>query len=287
MRKTMHLIATEDAGWLLPLFEPEIAKWSRRRLGQLGMPASTQERALAVIESALESDGPLAREDLAARLERSEIALDQRTRTHVFLLATVSGIACLGPDIAGSAGLAPRRDWLGSMPRHDRDAALKELARRYLGAFAPVTEADFAGWSGLGLRDVRDALAGIGNELAELRLGDERAWRLKRRSRRAGGRIVRLLPAYDTYLMGHRDRDFIAAGERWRRIAPGGGILRPAIVVDGVAVGTWRTKRSGRTTRVKLEPFAKLDRATLKAIEDEVADIGRFEATEATLAGAE
>ena len=46
MRMTIHMIASEDAGWMLPLFEPRIEKWSRRRLGQLGMPADEQEKAL-------------------------------------------------------------------------------------------------------------------------------------------------------------------------------------------------------------------------------------------------
>ena len=40
MRMTIHLIPTDDAGWWLPLFEPVIEKWSRRRLEQLGMPPS-------------------------------------------------------------------------------------------------------------------------------------------------------------------------------------------------------------------------------------------------------
>ena len=32
MRTTVHLIPTDDAGWWLPLFEPGIERWSRRRL---------------------------------------------------------------------------------------------------------------------------------------------------------------------------------------------------------------------------------------------------------------
>ena len=45
-----------------------------------------------------------------------------------------------------------REDWLGRPPRFDREAALAELARRYLRAFGPASERDFAKWSGLGAR---------------------------------------------------------------------------------------------------------------------------------------
>src|SRR5204862_7662199 len=133
--------------------------------------------------------------------------------------------------------LVDARDWLGERPPHDRDAALAELARRYLRAFGPATEADFAGWAGLPLRDVRAGLRRIERELTAVRIGDAPAWALASAGRRARRGIVRLLPGWDTYLMGHRDRDFIAAPPDWRRIMPGGGLLRAAILVDGVAVG--------------------------------------------------
>ncbi len=47
MRMTIHLIPTDDAGWWLPLFEPGIERWSRRRLSQLGLSPARQDRALA------------------------------------------------------------------------------------------------------------------------------------------------------------------------------------------------------------------------------------------------
>jgi hypothetical protein len=286
MRRTMHLIATADAEWMLPLFEDDVAAWSRRRLGQLGIEPAAVDRGLREIRRSLAADGPLLRGELGERLERKGIALDASTRMHFVLLAVTSGIACLGPDRGGQTCLVLRRDWLGEPTGHDRGAALRELARRYLRAFGPATEVDFAGWSGLPRRDLRAALEGIASELAELEIAGALAWSLKGRPRRAGPRIVRLLPAFDTYLMGYRDRDFIASPERWPRIGPGGGLLNPTIVVDGAAVGAWTSKRSGSTTRVELEPFAELDSETLAAIEAEVADVGRFEGAEASLASA-
>ena len=108
-------------------------------------------------------------------------------------------------------------------------------------------------------------------------MGDRTAWRLKGAVRRPQRRIVRLLPAWDTYLMGHRDREFIAGPVRWKRIMPGGGILRPSIVIDGVAVGTWRLRRGGSALKVEVEPFAPLDAAVAQAIAAEAIDVGRFE----------
>jgi hypothetical protein len=278
MRKTAHLIASEDAPWLLPLFDPGTAAWSRRRLEQLGMDAADVERGQRAIRRALGSDGPLTRTQLAERIEREGIELNPQTRGHMFGLAVTSGLAIQGPDRGKQPCLVLRTDWLpASCDPHDRDAALGELARRYLRAFAPATETDFAGWSGLPLRDVRAGLGAIASEIREQRLGGETGLALKGGSRRAGGPVIRLLPAFDTFLMGWRDRGFIAEGERWKAIGPGGGLLHPTVVRDGRALGTWRAPTPSRP-KFGLDLFEPVDAATQHAIDAEVADVERFEA---------
>jgi hypothetical protein len=77
--------------------------------------------------------------------------------------------------------------------------------------------------------------------------------------------------------MGHRDRDFIAGPEWWPRIMPGGGLIRPTILVDGVAVGTWSMRRRGGAPQVEVDPFGPLDAHVTAAIRGEIEDIERFE----------
>jgi hypothetical protein len=277
MRSTMHMLAAEDAGWVLPLFDGGLVADSRRRLTQLELDARAQERALGAIRKALESDGFLGRSELVERLDRVGIEIDAPRRVHLFRLATGSQIAILGPDRGAQTLLALRREWLGEPQAHDRDAALRELARRYFRAFAPATETDFAGWSGLPLRDVRAGLGAIAGELVEMMIEGQRAWAPRRGGRRAGRAVVRLIPAWDNYLMGHRERDFIAGPEKWRRIMPGGGLIRPTILVDGAAVGTWGMRRKGSAVEVEVSPFGEVDAGVEEAIRAEVEDIQRFE----------
>jgi hypothetical protein len=59
---------------------------------------------------------------------------------------------------------------------------------------------------------------------------------------------------------------------------PGGGLIRPTIIVDGVAVGTWSVRRKARAVQVELNPFEELDEETAAAIGAEVEDVERFEA---------
>jgi hypothetical protein len=284
MRKTVHLIPSEDAGWLLPLFSDLIVRWSRRRLADFGLDRGGQDRALAVLHRAVDRDGPLTRPELAERLERAGFDTANEFKVHLWLLATLDGELCLGPDRDGNTCLVRTVDWIGEPKARPRDQALAELARRYLRAYGPASERDLVRWAGLPLRDGRAGIAAIATELDELRSGGETLLRLKRSPRAAAGPVVRLLGAFDNYNMGYADRGLAVADDHVKQMVPGGGIVRPTITVDGRFVGTWASRRSGSKLSVTVEPFTELDRATLATIENEVADIGRFEGLEAGLA---
>jgi hypothetical protein len=171
-------------------------------------------------------------------------------------------------------------DWLGKLERRTREESLAELAVRYLRGYAPATERDYARWAGLPLRDARVGFERIAGELAQ----DGELLRLKKGAKRAGkSPVVRLLGAFDNYNLGYVDRDFAVDEADVKQIVPGGGIVRPAIAVDGRFVGTWASKRSGARLAVTIEPFAPLPPAIRIAIEAEVADVGRFEELAATI----
>jgi hypothetical protein len=280
MRKTIHLIPADDAGWMLPLFEPGIEKWSRRRLEQLGMPPRIQERALREVVRMLEQDGPLTRTEVGNRIRGTGIKLDSMTRGHIMGLAVSSGNACLGPDRKGGTCLVLRRDWLGEPPPFDHERALAELARRYLRAFGPATDRDFAYWAGLGLREVRAGLEAISDELEEVRVGEETMLALRGKFPRLppAGR-VRMLGNFDTYLLGWKDRGFSVPGHHAAAVKEGGGgWIRPVIVRDGIVIGGWRSSRKGGLIEITLDPPAsEHPPSTREAIDTEIEDIERFE----------
>jgi hypothetical protein len=280
MRKTVHLIATEDAGWLLPLFAGPIVRWSRKRLADFGLDAAGQERALAILHQAVDAEGALTRPELAERLERAGFETANEFKVHLWLLATLDGELCLGPDRGGSTCLVRTADWIGEPARRARDESLAELARRYLCGYGPADERDLARWAGLPLRDAR---LGFERIAAELRPAGE-LFVLGRASRRASPPVVRLLGAYDNYDLGYVDRTVAIDAEHEKRVNPGGGIVRPAVVVDGRYAATWSSRRSGKRLVVEIEPFTPLGAEIERAVAAEVADIGRFEAVDATLA---
>lgn len=285
MRMTIHMIPTDDAGWMLPLFEPRIEKWERRRLEQLGMAAADVRKSLRVARRTLEREGPVTRPELRERIAAAGVELNSQTGLHVVGLAVTSGLACLGPDRGRSTCLILRDDWLGKPSRVDRQKALAELSRRYIGAFGPATDRDFAKWSGMPLGEMRKGLERIAGELSEATVGNEAVLALKkgRRKAPASGQL-RMLGAFDTYMLGYANRDFaLPSKHREAYKAGGGGWLRPIVVRDGVVIGGWSYRRKGEAVEVTLTSPKSLSRADRKAIDAEVADIERFEGCPVTL----
>ena len=89
-------------------------------------------------------------------------------------------------------------------------------------------------------------------------------------------RDLHLLPAFDALLLSHVDRALILPGQHSRRIHPGGGIIRPSLLLDGVVRGGWQLKRGRRQVTVIVTPFDELPPERLPQLEAEVADVARY-----------
>lgn len=269
LRGTLHLVAAEDYAWLLALTAPTRFQHSRRRLEELGVSAEEAERAVVVIEAALAADGPLTRAELAERLDAEGLPTEGQATPHLIGLAALQGVVVLGPPRGKGLGYVLAREWLAAAPAADRDAALAELARRYLAGHGPAAPADLAAWSGLPLRDARAGLAAIASDLVER---DDGLDDLAARSAPAEAIPPRLLGAFDPYLLGWKDRGFAVPAEHARTVHPGGGIVRATATVAGRAVGTWTAPRG----EVQLDLFAPVRPADAAALQAEARDVTAF-----------
>jgi hypothetical protein len=93
---------------------------------------------------------------------------------------------------------------------------------------------------------------------------------------------VRLLPEYDVYVMGFRERDQlvppavreqVAAHGKGRYEGPAG---TPFLVVDGVCAGIWGRKKRARRIELSVEPARKLTLDERAGVEAEAERIGAF-----------
>jgi hypothetical protein len=194
------------------------------------------------------------------------------------------GRVCFGPDEGSRPTYAAVENWLGRKVRLSKKPDHVELARRYLQGYGPAAPRDLAAWWGLGLTEAKAAWAALDEELVELDAEGRTVWRLRsERANPAGhGPAVRLLPAFDTYLLGYHDRSFAVAATDRGRIFHGGEIV-PVILVDGLAAGTWRYAPRGKGLGITAAPFGRLASSVRDLIAEEAEDIGRFLGLKTTL----
>ena len=238
-RGTLHLVHRDDFAWMHALTTPPIATANKRRLAQEGV--TDPQRGVRAIAKALE-DGPLLRRAIGDRIGASGAAL-----THLLLAATLAGLIVRGPIRGREQTFVLVRDHLGELPKIDREKALTELGRRYAKGHSPATDADLAYWSGLPARDVSVP-------------------RTKGARHLQAGDSIRLLPPFDPYILGWKDRSFAIPDRLAKRVMPGGGMFRAVVAVDGRVTGTW-SRAGGRV---------QVDAPAADGLEAEIADVERF-----------
>ncbi len=263
-RGTLHLLATEDLGWLLNLLGTVFVAGDRTRRAELGLDEDSCIKGISAIRDILAGQGALTRAELVEQLAvRTGIRLEGQAAPHLLFRAALEGLVCLGPDRGTKPTYVLIENWIeGGLrpPSLSREAARVELARRYLAAYGPVEPDDLAAWSGLPMSEVRAAWKSIANDLTDVEVAGRPAWMLKEQvgwldEFPAQAPVVRLLPGFDTYLLGYRSRNLVVLPHYARRINAGGGMVHPTMIVDGRAMGTWKLKRVKSSVEVVLEPF--------------------------------
>ncbi|MGH8774767.1 MAG: winged helix DNA-binding domain-containing protein [Jiangellaceae bacterium] len=262
MRGTLHLARVEDLVWLGPLLAPASLRTLSSRHRQLGLDPATLDRSADVLGRALDA-GPATRAELFAALAAARVDPAGQRGIHLVQYAALRGGLCFGAD----RGHEPT--WMrlpASWPAElDREEALARLARRYRTGYGSDDPRDVAAWSGLPVSDARHAF-----DLLE-DAGDDGSPHT-----RPGRLPLRLLPHFDPYLLGYRDRRLVVPERHRRQVWTGGGYVLPTVVVDGSVVGTWRSERSGCRLAVTVSMFDPDDLERGDSIDAEVADVGRF-----------
>jgi DNA glycosylase AlkZ-like len=193
---------------------------------------------------------------------------------------------CQGPPQGSRITLVRPDQWIDGWREIDEEEALREVCRRFLHAGGPAPPGTFAEWLGSAAFRAKEAQSlfdDLGNELEEIAV-DGRAYFLLAgdRSFPAPSRQVRLLPEYDVYLMGFRERDELVPEPVRERIASHGRgrYEGPAatrlVLVDGIAAGLWERKKRGKRIELRVRLARRVRRAARTELEHEAERLGAF-----------
>jgi hypothetical protein len=175
-----------------------------------------------------------------------------------------------GPPQGQRVTFVHPQDWLGPQRAWEPREALREVARRYAETYGPVTYREFREWF-----TSRHLTAAAARELfGSIEIPDPEPVEPRP--------SVRLLPEYDVYVMGFRERDQlvppavreqVAAHGKGRYEGPAGTLF---LLVDGVCAGIWSRKKRARRIELCVVPARKLIRDEKAGVEAEAERIGAF-----------
>lgn len=279
MRGTIHMVAAEDVGWIVGLLGPVFAAADQRRRDQLGLHNHVLEKAVPTLHEIVAEHGPITRADLVQRLAHKGVVVDSRSQApaHLIGYAAMTGLICRGPDDEKEEPTyVVLERWAGKQKQLTDDEALAELTRRYIASRGPVTPRDFKKWSGLSTKRSRYGFDLVGEELSEVDAAGVQARVTSGVSpcKPRNDPWVELVGLFDEYLLGYESRDLVVA-KRFAKRIQAGGFVKPAVLLDGRIVGTWKQKRNAKRVTVEVEPFENVS-AFESHIESVVLDVGRF-----------
>jgi hypothetical protein len=122
----------------------------------------------------------------------------------------------------------------------------------------------------------RDALTLITDRLSSQRLIGQHLEGPDRAVAWLGGVQACLLPPFDEYLLGYKDRSTVLDPAFSKRVNRGGGILKPTMILDGEVIAIWSRDENKGELEIEIEAFRNLESEEKAALELAAARMGRF-----------
>jgi hypothetical protein len=301
LRQTWHFVARDDVRWMLALSGPRVNALNAHYYRKLGLDERTFTRCRDVVERVLRDGAQLTRPELGTALRRAGIAAAGTRLAFVTMRLELDAVICNGARRGsqltyallddrvpagkpgpfrlrqGGGGPAAQRAEAVGPASMDRDALLAELARRYFTSHGPATLRDYVWWSGLTVRDAKAGLDLASQSLVRDDVDGFTYWSADRRIPKASASpSAHLLPNYDEYLIGYKDRHLVVSR------GSGDGVTRIKdpfvhhLLIDGRLAGSWtRTVKNG-SVDVRCAMYVRPNGEARRAIDAAIARLGRF-----------
>jgi hypothetical protein len=300
MRRTLFLVPSRRLTTFVrgsaQRAEKEI-NWARRK----GVPDRILDAAIAATLNVLNQ--PLTRYEIAERVSRAlgvqmqniqgggwgsrrkvaAVSVGKLTYPVVDLLNLVAarGVVCYGPKHENQPTFVRADAWIPNWQDLTVELAEDTLLHVYLRTYGPATPADFAYWTGITLTGARKIWSRNQTSLATVSVegwpGTVLQKDLDELTRTEFERLpTRLLPYFDSFLLGHKERNHLVAANYRPKVYRPQGWIAPTVLVNGRVAGVWKHTQEGNRLRVNVTKFGFMPRHVAPSIREEARDLGRF-----------
>lgn len=238
MRGTIHYTAPEDLRWMLDLLAERAIAKSVKVQKDVGLTKKDFVKARTIFEKEMAGGKILGRSEVYEMLERNRIKTQNSRGLHIIGQMAREKLICFGPRKGKQPTFVLLDEWVPTKRDLSRDDALAELTLRYFISHGPATARDFAWWAGI---TTTESLRGLDMVNWNLKKAGD-YWMSPDEYELGKKQVVRLLPAYDEFLVAYKDREDMQI------------IFTSTIILNGEVAGSWKRsiKKDGVSFETKL-----------------------------------
>jgi hypothetical protein len=277
-RGTLHLVDSADVGWLTALLAPTLIAGNARRYRQLELENDDFIKCHRILEKVLGKERPLTRSQIAHALEKEGLSAAGQRTPYLLQRAALDGLICLDQPQGRESTYTLLGEKISSRRALTGQEALAELALRYFTSHGPATAVDFIRWSGLPAADARRGIESIQSLLVAIQNEGAEYWLVEPNAQPPAipSPTAHCLPPFDEYLLGYKERSAALASEHVKKVNAGGGMPKPAIILDGKVAGVWQRTQKKQALHISTEVFEALNEEGETAVTQALARFAQF-----------
>jgi hypothetical protein len=276
LRPTWHLVSAEDIRWLLTLTAPRVHIANAYMYRKIELDAKTLNPCMDIIIRLLQGNKHLTRDEINQAFAKNGILASGHRLSYIMMYAELEKIVCSGIRQGNQFTYALFDERVKPARHITDDEALNRLTAQYFKSRGPATVQDYATWSGLALKDCKRGLETVKNKLhaitadgAEYYVSDDAVFTGK------PVEDICLLPIYDEYIMGYKDRSAIMEYAKSRK-AESSFKYDCMIIYDGQIIGTWKRTITSKRIELKYDLFSTLTDVQQEKFRDAMNRFARF-----------
>lgn len=277
LRPTWHFVAADDIYWMLELSAPQIrtSLTSRQKSLELTGPLLTEYYKL--LERMFKVQDDLTRNEIADGFKKAKIKTGDNRLSHILLSAELEGLISSGKTANKNYTYALLSRRVPERKTLCREEALSKLALTYFTSHGPATLEDFVWWSGLGIRDARNAIEYVRSMLNVAKVNSsEHLFAGEPAISETDSSGIYLLPAYDEFIISYKDRSAVYNPRLHPNAISNNGIFRPVIIYEGKIAGLWKRTQDENCVTVSAGLFDSNSRISRRKIKIASEKIGSF-----------
>ncbi|WP_433335760.1 winged helix DNA-binding domain-containing protein [Spirillospora sp. CA-294931] len=276
LRPTWHFVAPTDLRWLLELTAPRVHALNgyAYRRGELDGPLL--RRTTNLIADAVADGNHLTRKQIAALLAKHGIIAEGFRLGYILIHAELEQVICSGPLQGKQHTYALLEERVPPTASLEREAALAELVRRFFVSHGPATAKDLAWWSSLTRADIITGLSLARDALERIDIDGITYWSAPGEAPAPPpSPSVRLLQAYDEYIVGYRQsKHLLDLADLTPEAA--GPLPNGVIVIDSQVAGRWKRTTRADDVVLKAALFRALETTETAALQAAADELGTF-----------